>query len=449
MTRCVNDREDAVAPVRPLEVDSVERVLLVNHWHDDNKGDSAITLASIDLVEQRWPGAHVTVASMLGERDETFSRAFRHVAAARPDVDVVPSLVASLGSSGERPSVVSTLRWCGSLAFDAVGIAMGRPRRDLREALASTDRLVLIGGSNLFDSGRIGFLGTFRLLQCALPAIAARRMGVSYALFGHTLGPANTLPGRSLLRRLVRGASMVVVREAVSEQFVRETLGIDPVENLEVAPDVAFVTKPADSDVVRALIGAPSSGLQNQVTPNGLGPGILVPRSHPYNHGAADDRLVAEMILLGRQALDSNTVGVILVFAQCLGPTAIEDDRGIARCVAEGDARFRLIDDDLSPGEVAQLFSLSAFVVSVRLHAVILALAVGTPVHAIEYFTSKTRGVLISVGLSDHWSTFEGFDGLAAFRSLVELMAEHDRDDLTSLAATTAAKVRKVGNALP
>jgi polysaccharide pyruvyl transferase WcaK-like protein len=449
MIRRENDREDAGVQVGPSTSDHVHRVLLVNHWHDDNKGDSAITLASIDLVQERWPNAELTVASMLGDTDEKFDRAFRHVAAARPDVEIVPSLVASLGSSGEHPSLHSVLRWCGSLVLDCIGVVLGRPRRNLREALLSTDRVVLIGGSNLFDSGRVGFLGAFRLLQCALPAFAACRMGVQYLLLGHTLGPANTMPGRRILRRLVCGASIVVVREAVSEQFVRRKLGIDLKEALKVAPDVAFVTKPSDSDLVRSLASTPSPALNGQASPALQGPGVLVPRSHPYLGTAADDRLVAEMIRLGREALDTNTVGAVFVYAQCLGPTAIEDDRRIAQRVAAGDERFLLVMDDLSPGEVAQLFSLSAFVVAVRLHAVILALVVGTPVHAIEYFTSKTRGVLDSVGLYDHWSTFDEFDGMAALRSLVGLWAENNHEDLDSLAEQTAAKVRLVGSSLP
>jgi polysaccharide pyruvyl transferase WcaK-like protein len=424
-----------------------QHVLLVNHWHDDNKGDSAITIATVAIVKQRWPGARITVASMLGENDGAFVRAFRHVASAHPDVECVPSLVASLGSSGERPGVATAMRWLVSLTYETLALlALGRRTR-LGAAVAAADRLVLIGGSNLFDSGGGGIFGTFRLLQCVLPALAARRLSVSYSLFGHTLGPVKTRLGRRLLGDVVENASRVILRERLSAGFVVEELGRRSATNVAVAPDVAFVTEPVDSHEIRKIFGTREGDKAGEADPRGQG--ILVPRSHPYHGSHADDRLIAEFVKLGQQALDDGVVDAILVYPQCLGPTPIEDDRGIARRIANADPRFRLVDQDFSPGEVAAFLSRARFVVAVRLHAVILALTVGTPVHAVEYFTNKTRGVMSAAGLTDHWSTFEEFDGTAALDRLRSLGLVDGRAELLALVETMKTEIRQAGCSLP
>ena len=304
--------------------------------------------------------------------------------------------------------------------------------------MAAVDRVVLVGGSNLFDTGRIGVLGTLRLLQCVLPALAAQNLGVRYALVGHTLGPVETRLGRALMRRVVNGASLVVVREELSAAFVNDELGLNLGDRLAVSPDVAFVTEPADADRVRDLVGCHAR--DERVA-------ILVPRSYHHRDDVRDSRLVGELVRLGRLALHTSMATVVLVFSQCLGPTAIEDDRIIARRVAAADPRFRLVEDDLAPAEVAQLFSMSRFVVAVRLHAVILALSVGTPVHAIEYFTNKTRGVLASFGLDEHWSEFDSFDAERALGQISQLI-ESARGQLVDRAASTSARVEMVGDAL-
>jgi polysaccharide pyruvyl transferase WcaK-like protein len=290
---------------------------------------------------------------------------------------------------------------------------------------------VLIGGSNLFDTGRRPPMGTLRLLQCVLPALVARRIGTPYVLLGHTLGPVSTRLGRLVLRTVVRNAELTVAREEPSAAFVREALELEPGPRMRTAPDLAF-----------ALPACPSARVESIVA--GFGEArfaVLVPRSYHHADEVRDARLAAQMVRLGRAALDTDLVDVVLVFPQCLGPTAIEDDRVAASRIASGDPRFRLLDVDVSPGEIVELFRSATFVVAVRLHAAILAMTAGTPVHGIEYFTSKTRGVFAAMHLDDHWSEFDAFDGVAALGRIRELLEPAARELIGNRAADMRAGV--------
>ena len=102
------------------------QVLLVNHWHDDNIGDSAITTVTMALMRRHWPECAITLVSMLGSGDEAFARAFRHTGGSQPDVTTRPSLVDALPSTG-RLRVTRLARWALSVAGAGVATAIGRP----------------------------------------------------------------------------------------------------------------------------------------------------------------------------------------------------------------------------------------------------------------------------------------------------------------------------------
>jgi polysaccharide pyruvyl transferase WcaK-like protein len=78
---------------------------------------------------------------------------------------------------------------------------------------------------------------------------------------------------------------------------------------------------------------------------------------------------------------------------------------------------------------------------------VILALSVGTPVHGIEYFTNKTRGVFAQFGLAEHWSEFDSFDGADALTRIKDLLSPENLDFLRSRAAEMRAGVRDIAMA--
>ena len=410
--------------------------LVVNHWHDDNKGDSAITTVTLSLLRRQWPDLDIALASMLAADDAALGRSFRHVAARIPDVRTRPSFVAALPSGGGRPSITATISWAARVAGAAAATAAGRPPAALAAAVDSADLVVLVGGSNLFDTGRRPPLSTLRLLQCVLPALVARRRRTPYVLIGHTLGPVRSRAGRALLRSVVRHAALVVARESHTMELVRDELGVadELGDRLQLAPDVAFALDAESSARLESVIA----------TLRGSRFAVLVPRSYHHPDPARDERLVAEMSDLGRAALDAGLVDRIVVFPQCLGPTVIEDDRISAARIAANDPRFTVVDEDLSPGEVAELYRHASFVVAVRLHAVILALSVGTPVHGIEYFTNKTRGVFAAVGLDDHWSEFDRFDAAVALARIKDLSTPEGREHIRERAAQMRAGVLSI-----
>ncbi|MBU4335277.1 MAG: polysaccharide pyruvyl transferase family protein [Actinobacteria bacterium] len=393
-------------------------VLLVNHWHDDNKGDSAITLATLDMLAPPGAGTAV-VASLLPGDDPAFARAFRHVTAARPDVVVRPSLVPSIGSKdGVGTAATWVLGWIPLLLGMLIGHVPGR----IRSVLSGADRVVLIGGSNIFDSGKRRPLGTLRLLQLLYPLWAADRLGRPVDLVGHTIGPFGTGASRALVRRLLPRARSIVLREEYSMELLRELVP-QAVPQARVEPDTAFAIRQPTADQVDAVTARYGLAPQRFL--------VLVPRQHPYHADAETDRVVDELAAGASAALAEGSIDRVVVLSQCLGPSVIEDDRPVARRLADAIPGSLLVEEDLTVVDLVAFFAAARAVVSVRLHGAILAMSAGTPVHAIAYFTTKTAGVLAQCGMADRWSEFETFSAVDVAR----LLQDVDPADVVAVAA--------------
>lgn len=366
-------------------------VVLVNHWHDDNRGDSAITYGSLTMLNKAWPDRPLVLHTLNADAED-LPHATRHVRRAFPNVTARPSLVPTPPRGGSR---LSALVWFARTCWLALRLAADRPPAelaDLREAHA----VCLLGGSNLFVQGRQRAMGLARLLQLLAPAIVAQRRGVPTYLLGHTIGPLRGHSARRLARSVLRQATLVTVRERHSATLLAG-FGVSKT-NYRVAPDLAFGLTPSttESDTVLERYGLEGARFL-----------VLSVRQHPYDGTGATDRLIAEVEEFARQALRERSVDRVAVIAQALGPTPVEDDRGISRRLATaiGDGAI-FVEEDSSPTELTGLYAGAAAVVAVRLHAAILSMAGGVPAMAISYFTSKTEGVFEFMGMPDMWCEF-------------------------------------------
>jgi polysaccharide pyruvyl transferase WcaK-like protein len=143
--------------------------------------------------------------------------------------------------------------------------------------------------------------------------------------------------------------------------------------------------------------------------------------------------------------LDAGHIEHVLVVLQASGPTPIENDRAISAellaLLPEGRASY--VGDDLTAGELAALYGECRLVVTVRLHAAILAMVGGAPAYAISYFTAKTAGVMRRAGLPSAWSTHDGFTAAGVLDQLDVLLAPSTRD---GLAANVRSWKRELGD---
>ena len=397
------------------------RVLLANHWHDDNRGDSAITQGILSLVAAAAPDSTVTVTT-LAEAGALWDGSTRHLSAFWPGLRSLPSpfpteLRGRMG--GRRPAriLADAARW-GLRMTPLLPNVMGRLGRSVwRDLVDQHDVVVLVGGSNIFDDkGVPAALSLPRLIEVLSPAQAGVRAGKPTLLIGHTLGPFSRPLGRRIAGVMLRGVSRVVVREAASVEVARG-IGIDRVEE---APDMAFALVPDRSAKVEAMIAALPVEPRRTL--------VLSARQHPTSGGAADARLVAVFAEIARTLVANGTVDGVAVVAHTIGPTPVEDDRPISRRLVDAlhGVPVTLVDEDVSPAELSAFYGAVGAVVAVRLHAAILALNAGTATYAVSYLTGKTQGVMTQVGLPDAVGDFATVTAAQAVREIEAQIGDPD-----------------------
>lgn len=443
-------RQGRVSPAdvrrNPVEPGGTVEVLLVNSWHDDNKGDSAITIGTIGLLRRSLAarGFDMSLRVMgLNEPGVLSSTANRHVLAEWPDVREMDCAVPTeLGPRDRVRPAIDTPIWLARLLPWALRTLCRRPQPAITAAIEASDLVVVTGGSHLYsDSSVNALLSLARFYTMALPVECASIAGKPALLLGHTLGPFP--PGRWITKRVARKmlgtADVAVVREKRSADVAGD-LGI---QRIRVAPDLAFTLEPRGTGRVRRILNDVSATAGRTIA--------IAARQHPSLGHEADMRVVDELVKTVNALAAANLCDAVMVTAHTVGPTRIENDTLISTELADRLrrncplVRVHYVRDDLSPGELAWLYGQMGAMIAIRLHAAILAMLNGTPTFAISYFTHKTAGVMEAAGLGD---CVGAFGTVTAGDIVAALSPRIGSDDVRSSLVGTVRRYREQLDAL-
>jgi polysaccharide pyruvyl transferase WcaK-like protein len=350
-----------------------QRVVISNVFGDSNRGGTAITSVAITLIQARLPQADISLIPILSSDGDDVAFTHRHVAMLHPSVDITEPLVR------ERQGRIGRMR----MAVDSLLILSGLVgRRSPTVARIRNAGLVVGKGGQVFRMRR-GAGPLFGFWMDVLPLLLARRMRVPAALFSVTVGPYEEGSVAARFASLVLNRlQLVVVRDDRSADAAR-ALGVRP-ERVRVAADSVFA--------IRAPTRAESDRAAKRATP-GCRYGVITVL--PWKDF---DDVAAVVIDAVTEILNQGHVDEILVVMQTTEDCeASKQFRTIAN-----DDRFRLVLDDLTPAELAALYSRARFVVAGRMHSAILALVAGTPAHPIRpKGLDKANEILGLIGLAD------------------------------------------------
>jgi colanic acid/amylovoran biosynthesis protein len=128
-------------------------------------------------------------------------------------------------------------------------------------------------------------------------------------------------------------------------------------------------------------------------------------------------------------ALHRENNAEITIFVQCFGPSPDQDDRPVARRVAERLSAVGvpviLRDDFVDPCSLQQAYSLMDAVIATRMHTAILALAAMTPAVAISY-QPKARGMMTDFGLQDYQLDIDEVDAERLQQLVQSILRENE-----------------------
>ncbi|WP_081618840.1 polysaccharide pyruvyl transferase family protein [Thioalkalivibrio sp. AKL17] len=334
------------------------KIFLSGHRDFGNRGCEAIVRSTVDIVRKAIPGAEFVVPSTNIERDRalwpeaegygvTFSDCLRQS---------IPMRV--FGKARKRLDRLNN-------RYPPV-----RPPAGARRLIDDCDAVLAVGGDNYSEDYSLPFM----------PVILDRYamdQGLPVVLWGASVGPF----GRSkryeeFMARHMRRYSMIHVREARSERYCREVLGVSRLRRFS---DPAFALEPQTEGLFEL-------GEENYIGVN-VSPLVL------GKLGERAEAFIRELVCALKAAHDQYGFTVLLL-PHVMSYQGPNDDRKALDKVkrgldSEGVANVA-VTDEINAAQIKGLIRRCRVFMGARTHATIAAMSMGVPVISIGYSVKAT-----------------------------------------------------------
>jgi colanic acid/amylovoran biosynthesis protein len=383
------------------------RILILNTCSTLNRGDAAIVLGQIRLLQKTCPGADIALTSKTPALDRAFYDPL--------GVEVLPPLIPALSSYRGAGRKLSE----GARALAAVG-----DKRRLLQAVRDADLVLSCGGGYFYSYRRLLPGTTF--WQNVVHAYLATALHKPLIFMPQSFGPFASPLARRGVRHLLERESVVQVfaREEISHRLLRKMIGQATQARLSLCPDMAFYLA---ADGFGPTARDETAGAERPTLVMNLRPWAFPEAQDP----AARHEGYMQAMLAAAHHFVRRYGGQVVVVPQALGPDPAEDDRTICqefcrrvRCLPVAAQAVHYREPETSSlAEYLDLLSGAKLLVGTRLHSCILALLCGAPAISVGY-QYKSQGTLDLLGLG-HLNL--DIQDLAADRLLALVEATMDR----------------------
>lgn len=317
----------------------LSRILLVNS-HNENTGDRAIVLTMLKHMRQICPDARITVSCAKPELPMDGDAVYREY-----PLPVFESYPKYKFSDLFRGFLVLSSNFLSAFCWRLLRkrfFLFNSGKKEILNDFFDADVVVSVGGG--FISSDYSFLRPYHDIMLA------KLLGKPVVLYAHSLGPFNTSMGKLASRLVLKSADVIIVRDGPSAQNL-EGLGI---KNYHTTADIAF----------------DFTGFKKKPK---TGKVILCPRKWLRRNSGSSKRYIGFLHLISKRLMSE--YGSEIVFL----PTDPEDleFHSFLRQHMPGGITF--IDKIHAPHTAAELMSEADFVISSRLHPIVLASLSATP----------------------------------------------------------------------
>jgi len=259
--------------------------------------------------------------------------------------------------------------------------------RSVRSALSESQLLISGGGSLLQDTTSLRSLIYY--LWIARMGLQAK---VPVMFYAQGIGPLRRPAARWLVRMTANRVSYITVRDEASEHLLK-SIGVNR-PPIEVTADPAFGLRPAATDKVTGAWG------QTPIPPPGVSKiGISI-----RSWGADRDVQIEEYGSLLANLSDKTGARLVLL------PMQLPGDAEFSDAVSRKSGRdIPVIRGITSPTVMLGMIGSMDVIVAMRLHALIFAARMATPLFALAY-DPKVDSLMDRLALSEYSTPWIGFD---------------------------------------
>ena len=368
-------------------------ILVTNAYSARNRGDAAIIIGMVESLRR---------SSLFRDAEIRVSSGDHPADSERLPVPVVPSFHSLKNRISNNSGANSlyfllvllpfSLLWAVAWRFGRFDLPTPGGLRELMRTYARADVVVAAGGGYLYTTSAIH--GNVVLLINVYSFFFAVLLGKPVFLYSQSIGPFAGSWQSWFVRLALSKVRLVEVREEFSGQLLDGWRMPTPVQ---LTIDAAFLLKPRPpaEDLEFA-------GLRAEPTV-----GMTVRRwFRDREQQVRYEKTIAAFV---DWLIEERRAEVVLL-PQVTYSEGLDDDRETARnmvrWVNQKD-HVRVVEDELSAGEIKWLCGRVDFFVGTRMHSNIFALSSGVPTLAIAY-QPKTQGIMSELGLDDCVLPIEG-----------------------------------------
>lgn len=386
-----------------------KNVSIIHVYSDNNKGDSGIILAMIELAKKFYPKHEIHCHSMWLSAEEMAeeSNNIHYQFIDQKNDKNFPSLfpLTKMYEAKNTPQKIGKLMLAGGRLLKGLTLVgmtkligekarfllFNKKEKEAFDSLCNTDLVLSKGGSFIYNHG--GLAKLMSLMFILLPLWLASAMGKKTVVFSQSIGPLNGKFTRYIARKILNKVDYIYVRERYSYDFVK-SLNIEK-PRLELIPDSAFYLSNPIKENEELKIKT-----KNNV-------GITVKQWEHRNSNDKNSKFTKYINTVSNicdyliEKFDVN----IYIIPQVIGPNNDENDALAAKILTDNiknKDKVEFINGDFSPYELKYIYSQMDMFVGTRLHSNIFALTTGTPVVGISYHGTKTTGTMDLLELGDY-----------------------------------------------
>lgn len=414
------------------------KIVIACCWSYYNKGDAAIALATIKLIQKVVPNVEIT---MLTFDHHSF---MKHKKELGDSIKVLPmpSITDSLRPLRILFGTASHVGLKGlfGLLFLILSLAsmplLRRLDSQLERTLRSIDNsnlVIIVGGNYIYSH--------FGFYIHTIPIVYAKFLRKKKTvMLGHSIGPFEDTLSRAVARLILHRTNLITYREELSSLYVRKNLSINP-PNAFVSCDMAFFLQ---------LPKATCEVLESQPRV-----GITVRRwlfKQPNLYKRYIDSIVQTAFNLMKDGFEV----YLIPFSYIVGG---EDDLGLCKIIysklsAIHPKKIYLLNvKEESPASLVKMMRKLRLhiLIGTRMHSVIMASLAGIPSVIISYQHFKAHGISQQLGLHKYVINIENINYHRLISCIKKLFKHYEEERANIIIRVQQLKKineRKISSAL-
>ena len=204
--------------------------IIIAGWHDDsNKGDAAILLALLKLLDEFGPNAEFYIQLSVHHSDKLYPSMLRHTRRLfhKPVTDLTPLFRRAADKKLPKicEFVLSLVRSFILLLFPKVGFKVLLDSKERQTLAAYFESTCLVGKGGHYFYGGKKLVDLVKAYIQAFSFLLARRLKIPYVLVGIFVGPYSSWLERIIPKLVFTGAAAVSAREMDSFEEISQIVG--------------------------------------------------------------------------------------------------------------------------------------------------------------------------------------------------------------------------------